>query len=89
LDSLSRGAESLASALPTNYWRNKTIGKLPLESVAIYFNLNFISIDFVKNWCHSFAKKKAIPFYNLDPIGQLAKDGNWFTTKDKKQFRYA
>ncbi len=31
-------------------------------------------------------QKKATVFINLDPIGQLAKDGNWFTTKEKNNF---
>ncbi|MBP7470086.1 MAG: methylmalonyl-CoA mutase, partial [Flavobacterium sp.] len=31
-------------------------------------------------------KTKAKIFCNLDPIGQLAKDGNWFATKEKTNF---
>jgi methylmalonyl-CoA mutase len=60
--------------------------QLPLEKVTVYFNLGFISIDFVKK-IDAFAKKnKTAIFCNLDPIGQLAKDGNWFTTKEKSNF---
>jgi methylmalonyl-CoA mutase len=60
--------------------------KLPLEKVTVYFHLSFISIDFVKK-IDAFAKKKnTLIFCNLDPIGQLAKDGNWFVTKEKSNF---
>jgi methylmalonyl-CoA mutase len=34
-----------------------------------------------------FAKKNNTTiFCNLDPIGQLAKEGNWFTTSEKSNF---
>ncbi|MDI5898536.1 methylmalonyl-CoA mutase subunit beta [Flavobacterium yafengii] len=87
LDSLSRGAESLRFTI-----ENESIDVtnlleiLPLEKVTVYFHLGFISIDFVKK-INAFAKKNNTTiFCNLDPIGQLAKDGNWFTTKEKSNF---
>ena len=87
LDSLSRGAESLRFTI-----ENESIDVtnlleiLPLEKVTVYFHLGFISIDFVKK-IDAFAKKNNTTiFCNLDPIGQLAKDGNWFTTKEKSNF---
>src|SRR3970282_460904 len=50
LDSLSRGAESLRFTIEDETIDVvKLLEKLPLENVAIYFNFNFISIDFVKN----------------------------------------
>ena len=86
-DSLSRGADSLRFTI-----ENESIDvanlleKLTLEKVTVYFNLRFISIDFVKK-IDAFAKKNNTAiFCNLDPIGQLAKDGNWFTTKEKSNF---
>ena len=87
INTLNRGAESLRFSIEnesidiTNLLEN-----LPLNNVSVYFNLGFISIDFVKK-IDAFAKKKNTTiFCNLDPIGQLAKDGNWFTTKEKNNF---
>lgn len=87
LDTLNRGAESLRFTIEnesidiTNF-----LEQLPLEKITVYFNLGFISIDFVKK-IDAFAKKNNITiFCNLDPIGQLAKDGNWFATKEKSNF---
>jgi methylmalonyl-CoA mutase len=87
LDTLNRGAESLRFTIEnesidiTNF-----LEQLPLEKITLYFNLGFISIDFVKK-IDAFAKKNnTAVFCNLDPIGQLAKDGNWFTTKEKSNF---
>ena len=87
INTLNRGAESLRFSIEnesidiTNLLEN-----LPLNNVSVYFNLGFISIDFVKK-IDAFAKKNnTVIFCNLDPIGQLAKDGNWFTTKEKNNF---
>ena len=86
-DSLSRGAESLRFTIENESIDvTNLLEKLPLEKVTVYFNLGFISINFVKK-IDTFAKKNNITiFCNLDPIGQLAKDGNWFTTSEKSNF---
>ncbi|MCL6460470.1 heterodimeric methylmalonyl-CoA mutase small subunit [Flavobacterium micromati] len=87
IDSLNRGAESLRFTI-----ENEAIDvlnlleNLPLDNITIYFNLSFISIDFVKKLDDFAQKNKAIIYCNLDSIGQLAKDGNWFTTKEKNNF---
>lgn len=87
LDSIQRGAESIRFTIKDETIDvAKLIEKLPLEKVTIYFNLIFLSVDFVKK-IDAIAKKfNAKIFCNLDPIGQLAKDGNWFTTKEKTNF---
>ncbi len=49
LDTLNRGAESLRFTIENDTIDiTKLLEKLPLENVSVYFNLNFISIDFVK-----------------------------------------
>ena len=87
IDSINRGAESIRFTI-----ENETIDivklveNLPLEKVTLYFKLNFLSIDFVKKLDAIAQEKEATFFCNLDPIGQLAKEGNWFTTKEKNNF---
>jgi len=86
-DSIDRGAESLRFTIEDeNTDVAKLLETLPLEKLVLYFNLSFISIDFVKKLDTIAKEKKAKIFCNLDPIGQLAKDGNWFTTKEKTNF---
>lgn len=87
LDSLKRGADSLRFTIENESIDiTKLLEKLPMEKVTVYFHLSFISIDFVKK-IDAFAKKNnTLIFCNLDPIGQLAKDGNWFVTKEKSNF---
>ena len=87
LDSINRGAESLRFTIENDTIDiEKLLAKLPLEKVTLYFNLTFLSIDFVKKIEIIAKEKNATIFCNLDPIGQLAKDGNWFITKEKNNF---
>lgn len=87
LDSLNRGAESLRFTIENEAVDVfKLLEKLPLETTTIYFHLSFISIDFVKKIDTIAKQRNATIFCNLDPIGQLAKDGNWFTTAEKSNF---
>ena len=87
LDSLARGAESIRFTIEDETIAiEKLLEKLPLESTAIFFHLNFISIDFVQKIESIATKRKATIYCNLDPIGHLAKEGNWFTTSEKNNF---
>jgi methylmalonyl-CoA mutase len=87
LDSINRGAESIRFTIEDESTDvAKLLEKLPLEKVTIYFKLGFLSIDFI-NKIDAFANaKNATIFCNLDPIGQLAKEGNWFKTREKTNF---
>ena len=87
LDSLNRGAESIRFTIEDESVDvAQLLEKLPLENTPIFFHLNFISIDFVQKLEAIAKAKKATIFCNFDPIGQLAKDGNWFTTTEKSNF---
>ncbi|WP_264521643.1 methylmalonyl-CoA mutase subunit beta [Flavobacterium sp. N1994] len=84
LDTLNRGAESIRFTI-----ENETVSvedlmqNLPLETTAYFFYLPFLSIDFV-NQINAFTNKtKANISIQIDPIGQLIKDGNWFDNLDK------
>ena len=87
LDSLARGAESIRFTIEDETIAiEKLLEKLPLESTPIFFHLNFISIDFVQKIESIATKRKATIYCNIDPIGKLAKEGNWFTTSEKNNF---
>jgi methylmalonyl-CoA mutase len=87
IDTLNRGAESIRFTLPEeNLDIAKLLEQLPLEKITIYFHFQFISIDFVKKIEAIAIEKKATIYCLLDPIGQLAKDGNWYKTPEKNNF---
>lgn len=87
LESLNRGAESLRFTIENEAINvQQLLEKLPLENTPVYFHLSFFSIDFVKKIDVIAKQKNATIYCNIDPIGQLAKEGNWFTTAEKSNF---
>jgi methylmalonyl-CoA mutase len=78
-NSLSRGAESIRFTIESDKIEiAKLMENLPLENITYYFNLPFLSTEYVKT-LNDFASKNTANFIiQIDPIGQLAKDGNWF-----------
>jgi methylmalonyl-CoA mutase len=87
LESINRGADSLIFTIENEEIDiTKLLEKLPLETCEIYISLNFISVEYVSK-IEAIAKSKNAKIYcNLDPIGQLAKEGNWFKTPEKDNF---
>ena len=87
IESINRGAESICFTI-----ENETIDVLKLlenilvNKTPIFFDLSFISIDFVKKIDAIAKKENTIIFCKIDPIGQLAKDGNWYVTNEKNNF---
>lgn len=79
INTLNRGAENIRFTI-----ENETISieslmqNLPLEKTTYYFYLPFLSIDFVSKLNDFAAKNQAKFIIQIDPIGQLCKDGNWF-----------
>lgn len=78
LDTLSRGAESIRFTIEDETIDvAKLVARLPLENTTIYFNLLFLSVDFIKKIDAIAKDKKATFFVQIDPVGRLAKEGNW------------
>jgi methylmalonyl-CoA mutase len=78
-ESLNRGAESILFTIESDKIDiTKLMANLPLEYVVYYFHLPFISTEYVKS-LNDFATTNSYNFIiQVDPIGQLCKDGNWF-----------
>ncbi len=83
-ESINRGAESIRFTLETETVSlEKLMENLPKENVIYYFNVLFLSFDFIKKTT-SFASENNYKIIVLqDAVGQLAKDGNWFESLDK------
>lgn len=78
-DSLSRGAESIRFTIESDKIEvAKLMHDLPLENVTYYFNLPFLSTEYVKLLNYFASNNKANFIIQIDPIGQLCKEGNWF-----------
>lgn len=87
INCINRGAESIRFSIEDEKIEiAKLLQNIDLEKITIYFNFNFLSIELVKK-IEVIAKEKNAKIYcNLDPIGQLAQEGNWFATQEKNNF---
>ena len=82
-DSLNRGAEAIRFTLENDSVSiEELLQNLPLENT-YYFNLQFLSIEFIHTLNQFATTNKANFIIQIDPIGQLVKDGNWFENLDK------
>ena len=78
-DSLNRGAESIRFSIESDKIEIvKLMENLPLENVVYYFHLPFLSIDLVKSLNDFASSNNANFIIQIDLIGQLCKEGNWF-----------
>jgi methylmalonyl-CoA mutase len=84
VDSLNRGAESIRFTIENEEVSiEELMRNLPIENTIYYFNLPFLSIDFVAKLNEFCIKNKANFILEIDAIGQLAKEGNWFENLEK------
>lgn len=82
-DSLNRGAESLRFSISDEKIdAGKLIDGISAGVKTIYFDLGFLSIDFAKKIDRAATGKAIRIFCHIDPVGHLARDGNWFAGKD-------
>jgi methylmalonyl-CoA mutase len=83
-DTLNRGADSIRFTIEKDTVSIEDLmDKLPLKNTQYFFYLPFLSIDFVNKINAFVTKNQAKCHIQIDPIGQLAKDGNWFENLDK------
>ena len=84
LDSINRGAECIRFTIQSEETNIEELMRdLPLEKTTYYFNVDFLSLDFFKKVNEFATSKNAKIILLLDPIGQLAKEGNWFENQEK------
>ena len=84
LDVLSRGAENIRFTLENeSVVIDDLMQNLPLENTVYFFCLPFLSSDCVTKINEFASANNAKCFIQIDPIGQLTKDGNWFENLDK------
>ncbi len=89
LSSLQLGASSLRFTIPEDTIEiEKLVQRLPLNNLVIYFNFKFLSLEFIDRIEKVTQEYNPILFYNFDPIGQLAKEGNWFSASHKTNFDF-
>ena len=83
-NAIERGAESIRFTIENeNISIEDLMNNLPNENTSYFFNLKFLSLDFIQKIADFSQEKNATVFLQTDPIGQLVKDGNWFNNLDQ------
>lgn len=85
-DTIARGAESIRFTIPDETIDIAQLLEAFPSDVAVYFTLEFLSADYIKNIDRIAGEKQLTVYCLVDPIGHLAKDGNWFTAAGKDNF---
>jgi methylmalonyl-CoA mutase len=87
IDSVNRGAESIRFVIQDQNTDIATLlEKLPLDEITLYIDLDFLSIDFIKKIDAIAVERNATIHCLIDPVGHLAKDGNWYSSASKNNF---
>lgn len=79
-DSVKRGAEEIAFVIPTPETDILPLLEKLQENIPLYFRLRFLSADFIRKYDKAFENRTV--YIIVDPIHQLASDGNWFEGDD-------
>lgn len=80
IDCLERGAEVIHFTIDAPSIDCVALLKaIPFEKTEIYITLGFLSFEYVEKIETWSKENKATVYVLVDPIAQLAKDGNWFT----------
>ena len=80
---LKRGAESLRFTIDDESVDIKILLANVPTATPVYFNLSFLSVEFIRTLDIIAKGREATFFVQCDPIGRLAKDGNWFSNPEK------
>ena len=79
ISTLKRGAEAIRfTVTDATIDTEKLIAGIN-PAIPVYFYLHFLSIDFVKNIDALAQGREGTVYVQLDPIGRLAKEGNWYS----------
>ena len=76
IDSLKRGAKSIEFKVKNIFDYKVLLKDLDLKNTLLYFNLKFLNADFIIELSKFIASKKC--YFNIDIIGNLTNEGNWF-----------
>ena len=82
VSTIKRGAETIRFTITdASIDAEKLIAGIS-PAIPVYFYLHFLSIDFVKKLDNLAKGREGAIYVQLDPIGRLAKEGNWYNNLD-------
>ena len=81
IDALKKGAEAIVFTAEKPFNIPSVFKDFPFSKATIYFDFSFLDIEFVKELSLYLTKHKAEFYLNIDPVGKLSKEGNWFKSQ--------
>ena len=81
VDAIEKGAEAILFGANKPFDIESVFKDYPYGKASIYFDFTFLDIDFVNKLSLYLTNKKAEFYLNLDPVGKLSKEGNWFKSQ--------
>ncbi|THV60351.1 methylmalonyl-CoA mutase [Flagellimonas alvinocaridis] len=84
LESLTKGIEALYFTIPngeTDF--GLLLSNIDLGGVPLHFTFQFLAVQPIKNLLEILKGKNAKAYLNIDLIGHLSHDGNWFHNLEK------
>ena len=86
LQAIEKGAEAILFGAKKTFDIPSVFKDYPYTKAGIYFDFTFLDIDFTKELSLYLTGHKAKFYLNVDPIGKLTKEGNWFKNQ-KEDFK--
>ncbi|RYC53169.1 methylmalonyl-CoA mutase subunit beta [Flagellimonas olearia] len=84
LKSLEKGVESLVVTIPNEQVDFKALLQgIELENIPLHFNFQYLATQPIKNLLEILMGKNVEAYLNIDLIGHLSRDGNWFHNLEK------
>lgn len=75
---LNKGTEALFFKTDKPFPVTELLTEIKTESIPIYFNLNFLDVNFYRDILKTAEELNRTVYLNIDSIGNLARYGNWF-----------
>ncbi|MGB3774453.1 MAG: methylmalonyl-CoA mutase family protein, partial [Leeuwenhoekiella sp.] len=82
-DAVSKGAEALFFKTEKPFKATDLLSDIEDKSVALYFNLSFLDVDFCRQILKISKEEDRNIFLNIDIIGNIARTGNWFQSLEQ------
>jgi len=83
LEVLKRGVESLFFTIPSGDINLKgLLNGIDLKTTSIHFRFQFLSARYLRTAADMLHAKSTAIHLNVDPVGYLARTGNWFGNRD-------
>ena len=81
LNAIERGAEAILFSAAKKFIIPTVFKNFPFQTIPVYFDFRFLERNFVVELLEFLSDKNASIHYCLDIVGNIARNGNWFSNQ--------